>query len=79
MGGTAYDILSSFKDTFQGALGFLGAFLVIGGIIMLVIQWRMGEGGGGAAIAGGIMMVVAGIVIAIVAGSVGSLDIEWAH
>lgn len=79
MGNTAYDILSSFRDTFGGALGFLGAFLALGGIIMLVVQWRMGEGGGGAAIAGAIMMIVAGVIIAIVAGSVGSLDIEWAH
>lgn len=78
MGNTAYDILSGFRDAFGGALTFLGALMAIFGVIMLVLQIRS-EGSGGAAIAGGIFMIVAGVIIAIAALSVGSLDIEWAH
>lgn len=78
MGTTAYDILSGFRDAFGGALGFLGSLMAIFGVVMLVIQIRS-EGSGGAAIAGGIFVIAAGVIIAIVAASVGSLDIEWAR
>lgn len=79
MGNTAYDILSSFKEVLGGGLGFIGGFMAVAGIVMLVIQWRLNEGGGGAAVAGGVFMIIAGAIIALAAASVGSLDIEWAH
>ena len=77
-GINAQSLLNSFLSTFSGGLQFLGGFMVIGGIITLVVQWRMGEGGGGAAVASGIFLIVAGIIIAIVGVSAGSLDTGWA-
>ena len=78
-GTDAKSILDNFKTVFSGGLQFLGSFMVIGGIITLVVQWRMGEGGGGAAVASGIFLIIAGIVIAIVGTASGNLDTSWAN
>lgn len=77
-GVDAKSILDNFTSVFSGGLQFLGGFMVIGGIITLVVQWRMGEGGGGAAVASGIFLIIAGIVIAIVGITAGQMDTSWA-